>query len=190
MKNQYSALEKYFNNHQFPNQFTNNIVEGFVHNLSYMKLEILLKSGNGKFFNPVSQNAYDSERGIYTTLQTSKCHVSRFIGINPALIFSKQLANDFGYIFNFMFQYGRLTKNSYIKGQTFKIKGKEYSAVEKGTLEVCKKEENGRSHEVIFYTDHIKLKDYLEAIIFTDEEMYKLFKNMKGIKFKNKFKLK
>ena len=76
-----------------------------------------------------------------------------------------------------------------MKGQTFFIKEKEYSAVEKGTIVLCKKKEDYRAHEVIFYTDHIKLKDYLEAIIFGDEEQYKTFKNMKGIKFKNKMKL-
>ena len=66
----------------------------------------------------------------------------------------------------------------------FKIKGKDYSAVEKGTLLLCKKE--NRPHEVVFFTDHIKIKDYLEAIVFTDKEQYDLFKNMKGIRFKNK----
>ena len=72
----------------------------------------------------------------------------------------------------------------------FIIKGKTYSAVEKGTFNLCKQKLDERQHEVVFYTDHIKLKDYLEAIVFSDEEQYNLFKNMKGIKFKNKMILK
>jgi hypothetical protein len=191
MGDQYNELENYFSNNKFPNQLENNIIEGFVHNLEPHILEFILKSGNHKFINPISGRTYNSERGVYTTLRTSNCHVSRFMaGSNPALVFSKELANDFGYIFNFNFNYGVVNNESYIKGQTFIIKGKKYSAVEKGTIVLCKKKLDERQHEVVFYTDHIKLKDYLEAIVFSDEEQYKLFKNMKGIKFKNKMILK
>lgn len=187
MKNQYKFLENYFDNNKFPNQFQNKIVDYFVHNLSPMRLEMLLKSGNHKFINPISGNTYDSERGIYTTLQTHKCKTGRFLGFYPSLIFSKELANDFGYIFNFNFNFGRINKFSYVKGQIFKTGEKEYSAVEKGALKLCKSKD--KSHEIVFYTDHIKLKDYLESIIFTDEKVYNTFKKMKDIKFKNKMKL-
>jgi len=186
MKNQYNVLENYFNNTKFPNQLKNNIINNFVHTISDMKLELLLKSGSNKFINPVSGNTYDSERGIYTTLKTDKCKIPRWSGYNATLVFSKELANDFGYIFNFSYQFGVVKEDSLIKGQYFKVKGKEYSAVEKGAILLCKKD--NRAHEVVFYTDHIKLKDYLEAIIFQDEEQYKLFKNMKDIKYKNKMK--
>jgi len=189
MISQYKILENYFDTTKFPNQFRHNIITNFVHNLSLMKLEILLKTG-GKFVNPVSQNTFDSERGIYTTLSTGECTTSRFEGQNPALVFSKKLANDFGYIFNFGFDYGRLNKGSYIKGQTFKLKNEEYSAIERGVIKLCNRKKNLRNHEVIFYTDHIKLEDYLEAIVFHDKKDYNLFKNMKGIRFKNKMVLK
>jgi len=178
MIGQYKVLENYFMDNKFKNQFSNNLVEGFVHNLSPMKLELILKTG-GKFINPISGNTYDSERGIYTTLDTLKCGVNRFGGSNPALLFSKDLANDFGYIVNFGFQYGKLTKDSLIKN-------KNYSAVEKATIKICNKKRVLRNHEIIFFTDHIKLKDYLLGIFFTDEYTYNLFKNMKGVSFKNK----
>lgn len=183
MKNQYKVLEKYFENTKFPNQLTDGTIHGFVHNLNEMSLELLLK-GNNKFINPVSGNSFDSERGIYTTLKTSKCDVIRFrIHENfIALVFSKELVNDFGYIFNFDFRYGSVNNESYIKN-------KKYSAIERATKKLCREKYATRSHEVIFYTDHIKMKDYLEAIIFTDEKTFKLFKNMKGVKFKNKMRL-
>lgn len=181
---QYESLEKYFDNHKFPNQLSNDIITNFVHSLIPKNLEILLRSG-GKFINP-HYNTWDSERGIYTTLKTNECETDSW-GLHIDLIFSKQLANDLGYIFNFNFQYGILNKKSIIKGEKFEKNGKNYSAIEYATLKLCKKKD--RPHEVVFFADHIKLKDYLEAIIFTDEEQYQKFKNMKGIKFKNKMKL-
>jgi hypothetical protein len=169
---QYENLEKYFIDHKFPNQLTNNIITNFIHGLSPMKLEILLKSG-GKFFNP-HYNSFDSERGIYTTLKTNECRVSEFYGTSPYLLFSKQLVNDLGYIFNFNFQYGILDKESIIKGQVFEKDGKKYSAIEYSTIKLCKK--RVRNHEVVFFAEHI-------------EKQYQKFKSMKGIKFKNKMKL-
>jgi len=181
---QYESLEKYFDNHKFPNQLSNDIITNFVHSLIPKNLEILLRSG-GKFINP-HYNTYNSERGIYTTLKTNECETGKW-GLHIDLIFSKQLANDLGYIFNFHFQYGILDKKSIIKGEKFEKNGKTYSAIEYATLKLCKKKD--RPHEVVFFADHIKLKDYLEAIVFTDEKQYQKFKNMKGIKFKNKMKL-
>ena len=182
---QYENLEKYFIDHKFPNQLTNNIITNFIHGLSPKNLEILLKSG-GKFFNP-HYNSFDSERGIYTTLKTNECRVPEFYETRPYLLFSKQLANDLGYIFNFNYQYGILDKESIIKGQVFEKDGKKYSAIEYSTIKLCKK--RVRNHEVVFFAEHIKLRDYLEAIVFTDKEQYQKFKSMKGIKFKNKMKL-
>ena len=186
--NQYQVLEDYFDKIIFPNQLKNNIINYFIHNIPLMNLEILLKSGSNKFINPISANTFDSIRGIYTTLKTDKCEVSSFAEKRPSLIFSKDLANDYGYIFNFDFQYGFINKETLIKGQTFQIKGKEYSALEKGIILLCNKKYKNRTHEVIFYTDHIKLKDYLESIIFHNQEDYQLFKNMKDVKYKNKMK--
>ena len=185
MVGQYKVLENYFNNNKFKKQFSNNLIKGFVHNLAPMKLELILKTG-GKFINPISGNTYDSERGIYTTLNTLRCKVNRFHGHNPFLLFSKDLANDFGYIVNFGFHYGKISKDSLIKGENFSLNGKNYSAVEKSTIKICNKKKKSRSHEIIFFTDHIKLKDYLIGIFFSDENTYNLFKNMKGVSFKNK----
>lgn len=180
MLNQYINLEQYFDNLPKTNNLQNNIIEYFVHSLTLFNLEILLKGG-GKFINPVSENTYDSERGIYTTLKSSQCNIKNWLSnLRPILYFSPQLVNDFGYYINFGYHFGIIDKNSLIKGEKY---GK-YSAAEKAVKILCK--EKNTSHEVVFVTDHIKLKDYLEKIVFYEKEQYDLFKNMKGIKFKNK----